>query len=50
MKDVLDHRSRGRGRSWCMEYIMKWHEYSVFELTWELEVNLTNCARMLALY
>ena len=50
VEDILDHHSRGRGRSLCMEYLVKWRGYSVFELTWEPEANLTNCARTLALY
>ena len=50
VEDILDHRSSGRGRSSCMEYLVKWHGYSVFELTWEPEANLTNCARTLAIY
>ena len=50
VKDVLDYRSRGHGRSLCMEYLVKWRGYSVFELTWAPEANLTNYARMLALY
>ena len=45
--DILDHRSRGRGRT---EYLVKWRGYSVFESTWEPEANLTNCARTLAMY
>ena len=48
--DILDHRSRGLYRSLCMEYLVKWRGYSVFELTWEPEANLTNCAHTLALY
>ena len=47
---ILDHRSHGRGRSLCMEYLVKWRGYSVFELTWEPEANLTNCAHTLASY
>ena len=50
VEDILDHCSHGRGRSWCMEYLVKWSEYSVFELTWKPKANLTNCARTLALY
>ena len=50
VEDILDHCSRGHGRSLCMEYLVKWRGYSVFESTWELEANLTNCARTLALY
>ena len=50
VEDILDHRSRGHGRLLCMEYIVKWHGYSVFESTWEPEANLTNCARTLAMY
>ena len=48
VEDILDHHSRGHGRSSSMEYLVKWREYSVFESTWELEANLTNCARTLA--
>ena len=48
--DILDHCSRGCGRSSCMEYLVKWRGYSVFESTWEPEANLTNCARTLASY
>ena len=47
VEDILDHRSRGRGRT---EYLVKWRGYSVFESTWEPEANLTNCARTLAMY
>ena len=50
VKDILDHRSRGRGHLLCIENLVKWHRYSVFELTWEPEANLTNCARTLASY
>ena len=50
VEDILDHRSHGNGRSSCMEHLVKWCGYSVFESTWEPEANLTNCARMLALY
>ena len=50
VEDILDHRSRGRGRSSCMEYLAKWHGYSVLESTWEPEANLTNCAHTLVLY
>ena len=50
VKDILDCRSHGCGHSLCMEYLVKWRGYSVFELTWEPEANLTNCAHMLALY
>ena len=50
VEDILDHRSRGRGHSYCMEYLVKWRGHSVFESTWEPEANLTNCARMLAMY
>ena len=50
VEDILDHRSRGRGRSSCMKYFVKWRGYSVFESTWEPEANLTNYARTLALY
>ena len=50
VEDIIDHRSRGRGRSSCTEYLIKWRRYSVFESMWEPEANLTNCARMLALY
>ena len=48
--DILDHRSSGCGRLSCMEYLVKWRGYSVFESTWEPEANLTNCARTLAMY
>ena len=48
--NILDHSSRGHGRSSCMEYLVKWRGYSVFELTWELETNLTNCTHTLASY
>ena len=47
VEDILDHHSRGHG---CMEYLVKWRGYSVFESTWEPEANLTNCARTLAMY
>ena len=50
VEDILDRCSHGCGRLLCMEYLVKWRWYSVFELTWELEANLTNCARTLALY
>ena len=50
VEDILDHHSRRCGRSLCMEFLVKWHGYLVFESTWEPEVNLTNCARTLALY
>ena len=50
VEDILDHRFCGRGRSLCTEYLVKWRGYSVFELTWEPEANLTNCACTLALY
>ena len=50
VEDILDHRSRGHGRSSCMEYLVKWCGYAVFESTWEPEANLTNCAHTLALY
>ena len=50
VEDILDHRSRGCGRSLCTEYLVKWRGYSVFESTWEPEANLTNCARTLAMY
>ena len=50
VEDILDHRSHRRGRSSCMEYLVKWHGYSVFELMWEPEANLTNCAHTLASY
>ena len=49
-KDILDHRSRGRGRSSCTEYLVKWRGYSVFESMWEPEAYLTNCARTLSMY
>ena len=50
VEDILDHCSRGHGHSSCMEYLVKWRGYLVFESTWEPEANLTNCARMLAMY
>ena len=50
VKDILDHHSRGHGRSSCMEYLVQWRGYSLFESAWELEANLTNCACTLALY
>ena len=50
VEDILDHCSRGHGRSLCMDYLVKWREYSVFESTWEPEANLTNCAHTLASY
>ena len=50
VEDILDHRSRGHGRSLCTEYLVKWRGYSVFESTWEPEANLTNCAHTLAMY
>ena len=50
VEDILDHRSHGHGHSLCMEYLVKWRGYSVFELMWEPEANLTNCAHTLALY
>ena len=50
IEDILDHRSRGHGRLSCMEYLVKWQGYSVFELMWEPEGYLTNCACTLALY
>ena len=50
VEDILDHHSRGCGRSLCMEYLVKWCGYYMFESTWEPETNLTNCARTLALY
>ena len=50
VEDILDHHSRGRGRSSCMEYLVKWRGYSVFESMWEPKANLTNCARTPALY
>ena len=50
VEDILDHHSRGCGRSSCMEYLVKWRGYSVFESMWELEANLTNCTRTLASY
>ena len=31
VEDILDHCSRGHGHSSCMEYLVKWHGYSVFE-------------------
>ena len=50
VEDILDHCSHGHGHSLHMEYLAKWRGYSVFELTWEPEANLTNCARTLAFY
>ena len=50
VEDILDHHSRGCGRLSCMEYLVKWRGYSVFESMWEPEANLTNCARTLASY
>ena len=50
VEDILDHRSHGHVRSSCMEYLVKWHGYSVFELMWESEASLTNCAHTLASY
>ena len=50
VEDILDHRSRGRGHSYCTEYLVKCHGYLVFESTWEPEANLTNYTRTLALY
>ena len=50
VEDILDHRSCGRVRSSCMEGLVKWRGYSVFESMWEPEANLTNCARTLASY
>ena len=50
VEDILDHRSHGCGRSLCMQYLVKWRGYSVFESTWEPEANLTNCALTLASY
>ena len=50
VEDILDHRSHGRGCSLCTEYLVKWHGYLVFELTWKPEANLTNCTRILAMY
>ena len=50
IEDILDYHSRGHGHSLFMEYLVKWRGYSVFELMWEPEANLTNCARTLALY
>ena len=48
--NILDHHCPGRIHSSCMEYLVKWRGYSVFELMGEPEANLTNCARTLALY
>ena len=31
IEDILDHRFRGHGRSSCIEYLVKWRGYSVFE-------------------
>ena len=50
VEDILDHCLHGCGRSSCMEFLVKWRGYSVFESTWEPEANLTNCARTLASY
>ena len=50
VEDILDHRSCGCDRSLCMEHLVEWRGYSVFESTWEPEANLTNCARTLASY
>ena len=50
VEDILDHHSHGRSRLLCIESLVKWHGYSVFESTWEPEANLTNCARTLASY
>ena len=50
VEDILDHRSHGHGRSSCTKYLVKWHGYLVFELTWEPEANLTNCAHTLDSY
>ena len=50
VEDALDHRSHGRGPLSCMESLVKWRGYSVFESMWEEEANLTNCARTLASY
>ena len=49
VEDILDHCSHGCGRSLCAEYLVKWRGYSVFELMWEPEANLSNCARTLAM-
>ena len=50
VEDTLDHRSHGRGHSSCMEYLVKWRGYSVYESMWEPEANLTNCAHTFASY
>ena len=50
VEDILDYCSCGRCHSLCVEYLVKWHWYSVFESTWELEANLSNYARTLASY
>ena len=50
VEDILDHRSRGHGHSSCMEYLVKWRGYSVFESMQEPEANLTNCTHTLASY
>ena len=50
VEDILDHCSRRCGHLLCMEYLVRWRGYSVFESTWEPEDNLTNCARTLASY
>ena len=33
VEGIFDHRSCGCGRSSCMEYLVKWRGYSVFEST-----------------
>ena len=50
VEDILDHHFRRRGCLSCMEYLVKWHRYSVFESTWKPEANLINCTRTLASY
>ena len=50
VEDILDHCSRGHGHSLCLEYLVKWRGYSVFESMWEPEANLTNCTRTLVSY
>ena len=35
-------------RVWCVEYLVKWFGYGLFEVTWELAANLANAAAVLA--